>query len=551
LGQDLDLGAIVNLKHVFGLYLIFVSVFATAASPSVLIRNLGTEPVNIHPFQYLDVAGETVLTEYICDGLLGNDPNTWDPTLRLAEQYEWSKDKKTLTFKIRKDAVFHDGSDVTAEDVKFSFEAIKIPEVGAGEKVLYLDGISNVEVLNEKTVAFHLSSTYFQNLNRIGAQLIVPKHIYQNISKIKEMLFSPVCAGPYAIEKYEKGKKISLKKFDKWYGLNKKEFSREAQFDLVQFRFIRDAAEEFAALNKGEIDISQWPLSIDNWMKFEVAPPDGGKITKLEIGNLGPRSFGVYGMNFLNPLFEDKRVRLALYHLMNRDLMNKKFRFGKSALATGPFSLFSEVADSEVKPILFNEAETAKILKKVGWSDTDGDGILDKKINGKKVQFKFILSYAHRDSEKYHLQFKEDLQKAGIQVDLKFLDWNSFVKSLDAKNFEMISMSWGGAQEWDPKLVWHSDSIEGRGSNYISYRNKKVDRLIDEARLIVDKSKRIEKMKKIYRLIAEDVPYLFWFNNKYDYFIVSNRILGPAEQLKREIGFRYFSPNPAYSGSSK
>jgi microcin C transport system substrate-binding protein len=506
----------------------------------MIVRNLGAEPPTIHPIMAEDVPADNLNKDYLCDSLLYNAPNTWELKPRLAEKFESTKDNKVYTFHIRKDAVFHDGKPITAEDVKFSFDAVKIPEHKAANLIPYFDGIEKIEVVNEKTIKFYLKNTYFQNLTAIGTAFIIPKHVYGDISKSVKMTKDSVCSGPYTLDKYERGQRIVVKKFDKWYGLSVPEFKGEANFQSVIFRFIKEGNIEVETFKKGDLDISNWPMPMDTWVKLAVGPMFGKTVFKKEVANSGVRAYGFYGFNFKNNLFKDRNVRQALGHLQNREEMNQKFRYGKSELATGPFSKFSEYADPSVKPIEYNPKKAQELLSKAGWKDSDKDGVLDKEINGKKVPFRFTVAYASKDSEKYHTFFKEDLKKVGIDMELKLMEWNSFNKLLDEKNFDMIAMSWGGVIDWDPKQIWHSSSIDGGGSNFISYTNLQVDKLIDEARLIVDRKKRIQMLRKVYKTIAEDVPYLPWFNNKFDYYIVSDKIGQPADSFEKKIGFEFW-----------
>ncbi|MGE0527829.1 MAG: ABC transporter substrate-binding protein, partial [Bdellovibrionales bacterium] len=163
--------------------------------------------------------------------------------------------------------------------------------------------------------------------------------------------------------------------------------------------------------------------------------------------------------------------------------------------------------------------------KKAGWEDKDKDGILERTIDGKRVDFRFGLLLPNRDVEKYFTMYKEDLKKAGIHMDIKLIEWNTFSKLLDEQKFDAVTMAWAmGSVEQDLKQIWHTDSARAGGSNFVSYSNKKVDEYIDKAREEMDEKKRGELWQKAVKLIAEDAPYTFLFNPKYDLFLVNSRI---------------------------
>ena len=141
--------------------------------------------------------------------------------------------------------------------------------------------------------------------------------------------------------------------------------------------------------------------------------------------------------------------------------------------------------------------------------------------------------------------YKEDLKKAGVQAELKLVEWNSLVKALDEQKFEAIALAWGGGSVHnDPKQIWHSESSKPGGSNFISYSNPKVDKLIDEGRQIMDHKKREKAWKEVYKLIAEDAPYAFMFNDKYVHYAVSSRIGQPKETYQYDIGYEYWWVQP-------
>ena len=124
---------------------------------------------------------------------------------------------------------------------------------------------------------------------------------------------------------------------------------------------------------------------------------------------------------------------------------------------------------------------------------------------------------------------------------MKNIEWNAFIKLLDERKFEAVRLSWsGGDLDWDPKQIWHSDSIANQGSNFAQYKNPTVDKLIDEARVTMDKKARIVKLKQVYKLIAEDVPYIFLFNGKFMYYAHSARVAKPKDTFTYEIGSNYW-----------
>lgn len=122
-------------------------------------------------------------------------------------------------------------------------------------------------------------------------------------------------------------------------------------------------------------------------------------------------------------------------------------------------------------------------------------------------------------------------------MNIKLLDWASFVKALDERKFEAVTLAWtGGSVDNDPKQIWHSKSAQKGGSNFNGYSNPEVDRLIDQGRAEVNKKKRIKIYKKIYRLIAADAPYAFMFVPKYTLYAYRNRVKQEKPTYKYGLG---------------
>lgn len=500
----------------------------------VLNYNMDAEPESLHPIMAGDQYSSFVHA-YVFDTLCGNDDNSYEFIPRIAEKWDISKDGLTFTFNLRKDAYFHNGENVTADDVKFSLDAIREPKHQALNLISYYEKIKDATVVDKYTIKFTASEKYFKNFTMLCGMIILPKSVYGNIDKSVKMQKEMVGSGPYKLEKYDKGQMIVVKKFDKWYGDKTKENKGYYNFDQINFKFTKDDTIVVERLKKGDIDFHAW-LIPDGYLKAK-GPQFGKTVFANKVENKQPKRLSFIGFNMRKEIFKDKNVRLAFAHLVNRPEMNKKFFENMQLLATSPVFVKSDQAP-DVKPIEFDPKKAKELLTAAGWKDEDKNGILEKTINGKKVELKFTWIYARKESEKWWTVVKEDVKKAGIDIELKFLEWNSFTKTIDDGNFDMMSMGWGGGDvESDPKQIWHTESIGKGGSNYIGYSNKEVDKGIDEARAELDPKKRTALFKKVYKQIADDVPYVFLFNPRYELYANSNKIKKPGDTFNYGVGF--------------
>ena len=508
---------------------------ASLSKSSTLFRNLSSEPETLHPIRSGDLVASKIQS-YVLDTLLMRNPDTyqWEP--HLAKKWEVSKDNMSFTFTIRSDVKWHDGYPLTVQDVVFSFQAHKDIAYGGVHTLPYLENIESVEVLDNKTVRFKAHKKYFHNFSSlVGVLKIIPEHIYKdNKKKLNHIL---VGSGPYVLKKYHKGQKIILEQNKNWWGRKVKK--DQHRIPTISFKFIIEENDKLIRMARGDFDFLS--LSVEAFFKKTLEAPWNTTITKKEIINKAPKGYGFIAWNLTNSLFKNKDTRRALTYLANRDLMNKKFRFGKSEIVSGPIYPWSSYVDPSVKIIPFSPEEASLLLKKAGWEDTDKDGILDKVIDGQKKDFRFTVIYPNQDFAKYITIYQEDLKKSGIEMNLRYMDWSAFVKVLQEKKFEAINLGWsGGSIYWDPKAIWHSGSSRPGGNNFISYSNKEVDRLIDQGRMEFNQAKRTKLFRRVYKLIAEDYPYLFLFSDKVQFYSYSKKLGMKKDTYTYEIGDKYW-----------
>ncbi len=497
------------------------------------------EPTTLNPITSTDLYSSTVHA-FTCDTIMARDPDTYEWIPGIAERAETSADGKTITFRIRKGATFHDGKPVTAEDIKFSYDVIFDNNYNAAHKRPYYENFEKAEIVDPMTVKFTVKEPYFRNFDTLAATYVLPKHIYGNAEEGKKKNKTVVCSGPYKFDKYDQGQSITVVRNNEWYGRTLPQSKGEYNFERVRFRFIKDENIILETLKKGDLDYFD-DITPEAFTKKAVGPEWGKTVQKIKTQNLSPKDYAFIGWNLKRPLFKDREVRHALTMLVNREEMIQKFRFGMSLPATGPWYQQSEYADPSVKAVKFDPKGAVELLKKAGWTDTDKDGVLDKVLDGKKTDFRFTLQYGNKDTEKYWVLIQNDFKKVGIDLQLQLLEWNAFVKNLQNGDFDALTLRWGaGSVLIDPKQIWHSESAVKGGSNFIDYRNPEVDKLIDQARTEFDKEKRKATLRKVYKMIAEDYPYVFLWNDKDILYAHSNKIGKPKDTFKYDVGATYW-----------
>lgn len=521
---------------------VFAAGSAEAVKGGIFKYNLGQAPTTLNALSSSD-AYATGVQVMVIESLLTRDPDTREWTPGLAKEWSVSKDGNTFEFKLRDGVKWHDGKPLTLEDVKFSFDAIMDPKdkYKTAHMKPYYENIKSVEIQAPNIIRFKVGTPYFNNFSVAAGLTIVPKHLYENPSKEQEKKLNRtlVGTGPYKLTEFDRAKRIMLVKNPEWWGNNEAHTKNMYNFGTIMMRFIQDSTISIRSIENGDIDFLG--LQPEEYAQKTSGPKWGKSVHKVKTENKAVSGYAFVGFNLKNPIFKSVKTRKAMASLFDRQKMIEKFLFNYSVPATGPLYIQSDYADPSVKPILFDPKEAMKLLAEDGWKDTDGDKILDKMIDGKKVKLSFTILEPLPDFVKYLTTFQEDAKKVGVDVQIKVIEWNAFIKLLEERKFEAVRLAWGGgALEWDPKQIWHSSSANNQGSNFIGYNNPKVDKLIDQARLDMNEKTRVTKLREVYRTIAADVPYIFLFNGKFKFYAHTDRMKREKDTYVYDIGTDYW-----------
>ncbi len=443
----------------------------------------------------------------------------------LAESWSVSDDKQTYTVKLRKGILWHDFKDpvtgkewkdveVTASDFKFYVDVIKNPDTDCAPMRVYLQDLEGVEVVSDYEFKVRWAKKYFESMQITLGLLPLPRHLYhayegpfdpKRFNDDHERNRIVVGCGPYRFDSWGKGQRVILKKWDKYYG---RALGVMPPIDNVVFEIISHPSTRFQALLSKNIDEN--PLDPDQWVNRTNIPEFGpdGFLKKL---SHPARMYRYIGYNFKNPLFQDKRVRQAMTCLIDRERILKEVFHNLGRVTSGPFFMDTPYYDKSIAPWPFSIEKAKELLKEAGWTDSDGDGILDK--DGKKLEFSIMFPNTNPTYPKMLPLIKEDMAKAGVQMNLMGLEWSVVVDRLEKKNFDACCMGWALGLSPDQYQIWHSSQAAlDHSSNHISFKNPEADRLIEEIRVCFDDQKRIELAHQFHKLINEEQPYTFLIN---------------------------------------
>jgi len=465
-----------------------------------LIYHIGAEPGTLNPIVATDAYESVINGGNIYETLIERDNATLELKPLLAESWEISEDKLTYTFKIRQGIKWHDGAPFTSADVVFSYKTIMDPKVDAPQLRSYYQEIRDVEAIDDYTVKFTYARPYFLALEFCGGMPIVPKHIFEKGDfNTNPAGRKPVGTGPFKFVKWTTGREVVLEKNPDYWG-------EKPHLNRIVFRIITDSSVALQVLKRQELDVAS--LTPIQWEKQTNSPDFEKHFDKFSYFT---PNYSYIGWNSKRPFFADKRVRTALTHLVNRELILDKVMYGLGAIVTNPFYINSPEYDKSIEPIPYDPAAARKLLEEAGWVDHDNDGIRDK--DGVKFSFEFLIPGGSETGEKIATILKEELDGIGIDMTIRKTEWAVFTTRLNERNFDAVTLAWSMGIESDPYQIWSSTQAEA-GSNFIGFKNAETDKLIEEARKEFDRDKRIELYRQFSEIIHEEQPYTFLFCRK-------------------------------------
>ncbi|MDX1944272.1 MAG: ABC transporter substrate-binding protein [Pirellulaceae bacterium] len=423
---------------------------------------------------------------------------------------------------IRDDLVWSDGTPITAHDVEFSFklimtESVPVPAVRSGT-----DKLKYVKAYDDHTLVYFHQESLATNDWNVNFP-VIPRHIYERTWAADPSLATsdehikyekdPVSGGPYKIASRSIGSEIVLTRREEYYMHEGKQVRDKPYFKTIRFKVIQEPGVAFLALKGGDID--DLILTPQQW-RTQTTDDDFYK-NCTKVYDTEWVSFH-FLWNCQNPMFADKRTRWAMTYAFDHEEMLRKLRYSLDPPANGIFHPASPWAPPSSATYIKRDLDKAEeLLDAAGWKDSDGDGIRDKVVDGKKIKFDFgILCASRQDRIDICNLLKQNLKEVGIEVTVRPLDFAVLQQKLLEHSFEASFGGWGTGTDPDTsENIWGTNQER----NYGFYSNPEVDKLFAAGRKEFDKEKRRAIYQKIHTLIAEDQPYtwLFYQNAYYGF----------------------------------
>lgn len=452
---------------------------------------------------------------------------------------------QSYTYEILDEASWDDGTPVTGNDFLFSMKAIFNPKLPTGHIVSYFDNVVDltVDAENPKKFTVFTENTYLLTFPGISNFITLPEHIYDpeglnrsinfgelrnpkmadkmaedpNINQFATAFMEPKFgtsiisgSGPYKLVQWEEGQQVILAKKENWWGtpLAANNNNLVARPDTIIFYPIPDQAATMTAIKDENIDLA---TQIDV-QQFLDNKESGFLSAGYNFLTCPTYNYFMNVLNCRNPKLSDKRVRRALAHTIDMDLVINDLYNGLGERTVGPVFPDKKYLNKSLEPIKYDLQKAVSLLKEAGWEDSNGNGIVDKMIDGTLTEMKLSFQYVPTSNfqDTYSELFKNNAQKVGIEIEREALEFKVLTGNSRSGNFEIT----GRATRWLPlpddfKQLWHTNSIGPGGGNYPRFGNEASDALIDAIRFNSNEEERNEQYKQFQQILYDEQPVIF------------------------------------------
>jgi ABC-type transport system substrate-binding protein len=536
--------------------IVVVMLFACKSSKKSNVRadvtvHIMSDPEMLNPVCYTD-AGAAYIMRYMYQSMIDIDFKTLELTPVLAESMpvieKEADGKMKFTYRIRPEAKWDNGSPITAKDVEFTLKVIKNPKVNNAHARPYyehlIDFIYDTTDPLKFTVVYDV--TYILAESSSGDYLVLPEYFYdpnglmknftvKQLNEEKDKLASDAKinefandfnsekrmrekdqiggSGPYKLDEWITGQRVVLKKKENWWGdkLKGTNMFFEANAPKINYKTINDMTSALVALKAGDLDLMHGIKPKDF---FELSQSEKFKAS-YNAYTPTTLAYAYIGINSKRPKFSDRRTREAIAHLLDINKMIQTVYYGYAQPTIGPIHPSkTKMYNNNIKPYEYDLEKAKQLLAEAGWKDTNGDGTLDKMIDGKRTEFivDYIYNAGNDTRKQTGLLIQEDARKVGITINVLQQEWAIFLENQKKHNFDISYGAWITAPVLsDLKQVYHSESALNGGSNYTSFGTPESDAIIDSIRIELNEEKRNRMYKRFQQISHDEAVNLFMY----------------------------------------
>lgn len=446
------------------------------------------------------------------------------PKPGLAKSWKMNTKKNLLRFQLKQSLTWSDGSPLTAEDVAFTFTAYKdTKKYHSYTWAPLLSRLKKVTVIDRHNVEFTFSDLTYEDWRWVSQMMpILKKDFYHQAKASKaapsRWVSSTPSSGPYRLDSFVPGQNITLKRNAKWWGWTDPIQKQYYQLQHLRFMFFSSTPFVTQWIQAKKVDLFEVIHPLDPILNQPTMDIEVSQKPSIHKGHMIFTT-----LNLSHPLFNSIKVREALNLAFNRAVLKDRLFRNRTSLlhqVLHPRSLNAFKAN----PIAYNVANAKKLLAEDGWADSDKDGVIEKTMQKKPINFDFTLGYFAQNLQPVTLAIQADYKKIGIRVHVKKLDSNQSWEIYQKGKFEAL-LDAGPRINEVSFYSFHSDSK----MNFTGFKNKAVDRWLNQLQHTFEPLQRLKIQQKLDRTISEQYPYIYGFYGDRTYYLHSSRVSLPED----------------------
>jgi peptide/nickel transport system substrate-binding protein len=457
------------------------------------VRGLLTQdPPSMSLVGKADRYSEIVATQ-ITDSLVQYDPRM-ELQPRVAESWEFSDDRLVLTFRLREGVRWHDGREVTADDVVFSVGLVRDPAVENRTFSSLFQDLESVEALDRRTVRARYRTATPEALEAWQVPLL-PRHLAEEGAALITGAYAehPVGCGPFRFVRYRPGEEIVLEANDDYW-------DGRPRIDRLVLRIILDQRTGFQALLRGDLDIIV--VTPDLWNEARRSDA-AARLASFSYYRLNVWQVG-WNLDGSNPFFTDPRVRRAMLLALDRQRFIGSVVDGQALVAATTYHPDLPLTDPAVRPLPYDPQEAGRLLDEAGWRDTDGDGVRERE--GRPFEFTLMMFTSSQALNDHMAAWQQQSwAEIGVRAEIEKLDWHHFREKREAHDFEAAMAGLGFTPNPDQYELYHTSAADA-GYNYGSFSDAEVDRLLERGRREWDPEERRRIYSRLQHRLNELQP---------------------------------------------
>lgn len=515
---------------------------------------LKKDPEKLNPLTFPSPTSREVY-QYLHTPLADFDPKTLEITPLLIEKIPEEMPIDTGKFaggiyfdiEIKPQARWDDGSAITAEDYIFTLKAINLPVTDAAKYREFAQNISDIVIdpANPRKFRVIFEKDYILALESCLLIEVYPRYFYDSLNLLNTYTYYEIIttdraeaeqdsiltqfaerfnstelarekisgSGPYRLVSWVSDQTVVLeRKENYWAREEESDYFAQGPKTMV-FHIIPDEVTAVAQMKAGQLDVAN-EISTDI---FKNIKEDSFYKDKFDFYNPALMRQYFVLLNLRDSLIADVNVRRALAHLIDIDDIIQNLEYGQGIRTVGPIHPLKKTYHKALQPIPFDVQKARDILTQSEWKDMDGDGILDKIINGEQESLQLELLISGQElGKKLAILWQESAAKAGVRINITEKDFKQIrIENIMPRNYQMVlSARVQEMQMWDELMFFHSSNDTPTGSNSGSYRSATVDSLLNNIIFTKDLDQRKQIYLRIQEEIYHDLPNIFLYSPK-------------------------------------